>query len=104
MKFSSKLACGCPAGLKFHALNCPVSPGREQRAPSPHQGLRFIKREMPKWGTEKLRTAVFDLVDQFEEALSLLEQEGRLNGGLSRDASDFLRSVGVEWPPVGPRR
>ena len=30
MKFAS---CNCPVGVKFHALNCPTSPGEEQRVP-----------------------------------------------------------------------
>ena len=26
--------CNCPVGMKYHALNCPTSPGREQNLPT----------------------------------------------------------------------
>lgn len=31
MRFAT---CNCPVGMRFHALNCPTSPGEEQRLPA----------------------------------------------------------------------
>lgn len=30
IRAASGAVCTCPAGMKYHALNCPVYPGKEQ--------------------------------------------------------------------------